>query len=242
MDSNVKLCSLKNNPDEVAPGSREGSPRRETGDPPMISMAEGLAMRNEAVQAERHRMRGCNPLSSTRVGGGPSSSSLGADVSTIPGDGVRARQAESAEEEDDQVGLNCTSDEDNFEHSEEEDASDLDESAIIDLHSLGADKSDLSKKDNSGNNCSEASRLEIDSILSRDYDVKIVKPCLPPVSGKLAEAVTRWCRITPPREKIKQYFQDTLIPDNVDGLKPVRINEILYQKLPSRAKLNDQRL
>ena len=30
------------------------------------------------------------------------------------------------------------------------------------------------------------------------------------------------------------------MPENVDGLKPVRINEILYQKLPMRAKINDQ--
>ena len=33
-----------------------------------------------------------------------------------------------------------------------------------------------------------------------------------------------------------------LSPPNVEGLQPVKINEILYQKLPLKAKINDQRL
>ena len=37
-------------------------------------------------------------------------------------------------------------------------------------------------------------------------------------------------------------FKSTLIPENVPGLNPVRINEILYQKLSYRVKINDQML
>ena len=34
----------------------------------------------------------------------------------------------------------------------------------------------------------------------------------------------------------------SLLLENVEGLKTVRINELLYQKLPFHAKVNDQRL
>ena len=54
--------------------------------------------------------------------------------------------------------------------------------------------------------------------------------------------MTSWLRVVPEREKIKEMFQNALIPDNIEGLLPVCINEILYQRLPFRAKLNDQRL
>ena len=37
-------------------------------------------------------------------------------------------------------------------------------------------------------------------------------------------------------------FREALIPSNVAGLCPVCINEILYQKLPFKAKINDQHL
>ena len=37
-------------------------------------------------------------------------------------------------------------------------------------------------------------------------------------------------------------FQNALIPDNIEGLLPVCINEILCQRLPFRAKVNDHRL
>ena len=33
-----------------------------------------------------------------------------------------------------------------------------------------------------------------------------------------------------------------LLPENVEGLKTIRINELLYQKLPFRTKVNDQRI
>ena len=58
----------------------------------------------------------------------------------------------------------------------------------------------------------------------------------------MASIVTEWMCTTPKCEKIRELFRDTLIPTNIDGLAPVRINDMLYQKLPFKAKLNDQRL
>ena len=84
--------------------------------------------------------------------------------------------------------------------------------------------------------------VTVDAILNKDFtDVKPT-PTLPPISSKLAAVVTDWMRQAPSRDKVKELFQNTLLPANVPGLKPVRINEVLYQKLPFTAKINDQRL
>ena len=50
--------------------------------------------------------------------------------------------------------------------------------------------------------------------------------------------------MNPSREKIKECFEEMrkLMPENVEGLKTVRINELLYQKLPFKAWVNDQRI
>ena len=53
-----------------------------------------------------------------------------------------------------------------------------------------------------------------------------------------------WLHNVPSHEKIKECFAETaaLMPENVDGLKSVKINEMLYQKLLFEAKINDQRI
>ena len=81
-----------------------------------------------------------------------------------------------------------------------------------------------------------------DAILNRDYAGEAPHPTLPPVSEKLAKVVSSWLRVTPAREKIKDLFKNTLYPSNVEGLEPVRINDMLYQSLPFTAKVADQRL
>ena len=45
--------------------------------------------------------------------------------------------------------------------------------------------------------------------------------------------------VTPSSENIKLMFCECLLPENVEGLQLVKINEILYQNLPFRAKVND---
>ena len=85
---------------------------------------------------------------------------------------------------------------------------------------------------------------KVNEILESEFEEKIIKKLLPPVSGKLAITMSRWLRETPKREKIKELFAELseLKPDNIEGLDPVRINEILYRKLPFKARVNDQRL
>ena len=84
------------------------------------------------------------------------------------------------------------------------------------------------------------SNITVDAILDCDYGG--VSPCktLPGVSPKLAEVVTNWMRVPPRCEAIHEMFKEALLPENVDGLLPVKINEVLYHRLPFRAKINDQ--
>ena len=84
--------------------------------------------------------------------------------------------------------------------------------------------------------------LNVDAILDRDYGGASPRKTLPGVSHKLAEVVTNWMRVPPKREAIRDMFKEALLPENVDGLLPVKINEVLYHRLPFRAKINDQRL
>ena len=68
----------------------------------------------------------------------------------------------------------------------------------------------------------------VDEIVARDYGGATPKKCLPAVSPKPAELVNSWMHIAPKREQIKEMFTEALIPDNVDSLLPVKINEALY--------------
>ena len=168
---------------------------------------------------------------------GSSHSQVPGDLSSIPGDGGHTCHTESDVDgdDDDQVGSphsTGTSDEENLDLSDEEDAAG---SAIINLWDLTYNNFNDSKPDGQ-----KASQIEIEAILNKDYNQVIVKPLLPPVSQWLADAVTRWCHVTPPHEKIKEIFKKTLLPENVYSLKLVHINEILYEKLAMRAKVNDQ--
>ena len=101
---------------------------------------------------------------------------------------------------------------------------------------------DLDGKDNEVILANRQCKLSIDAIFAREFGGEEPRPSLPPVSEKLVSAVTTWMRVTPNREKIKEMFQEALLPDNVEGLLPVWINDILYQHLPFKAKENDQRL
>ena len=81
---------------------------------------------------------------------------------------------------------------------------------------------------------------DTDSILNREYGDEAPPPSLPSVSEQLAKTVTKWLRVTPPREFVWDLFKKMLQPDNIEGLKPVKINEVLYQSIPFSAKINDQ--
>ena len=80
------------------------------------------------------------------------------------------------------------------------------------------------------------------SILHAEYGEDEPPPKLPPVSGPLAKTVSKWLRVTPNREQIKLLFHECLTLENVEGLQQVCINEVLYQTLPFKAKMTDQKL
>ena len=81
-----------------------------------------------------------------------------------------------------------------------------------------------------------------DDIFCRDYVVDPPLLHLHPVSETLAATFTEWCRVTPKKDEIKDMFKKALIPINVEGLYPVRINEPVFRKLPLKAKIQDQHL
>ena len=80
----------------------------------------------------------------------------------------------------------------------------------------------------------------LDAIISEEYDDEEVIPQLPPIDEKLAVVLTKWLRVLPPRDKVKELFRQCMLPINVDGLQPVKINSIVYEKLNASFKVNDQ--
>ena len=81
-----------------------------------------------------------------------------------------------------------------------------------------------------------------DQLFKDIYVEKEVSMYLEPVSDLLAATVTKWCRLPPKRDETKNFFKECLIPQNVEGLKPVLINAPLHKILPKHAKVSDQKL
>ena len=115
----------------------------------------------------------------------------------------------------------------------------MDENDIVNIVGSGVDIV------GSGANVSQIVEDEcvtVELIIEDEYCEDEAVPHLPPVDTKLAKVLTEWLRVAPPRDKVKEYFKRCMIPENVDGLLPVRINQLLYEKLNFNGKLNDQKL
>ena len=69
-------------------------------------------------------------------------------------------------------------------------------------------------------------------IINGKYGTKEPVYYLQPVSDILAKTITQWCRVPLKCEEVRKQFRDSLTPQNVEGVKPVHINKILYQKPP----------
>ena len=116
------------------------------------------------------------------------------------------------------------------------------ESHVMDSIINNTDKnSDNCNSTNNNANCSPlhdnppspntiASRT--DDIFCHDYVINPLVLHLNPVSEKLAETFTDWCRTAPRKEEVKEMFKQALVLTNIEGLYPVRINDGLYRKLP----------
>ena len=84
--------------------------------------------------------------------------------------------------------------------------------------------------DNIQNNSSTTTPVitTTNSILNREYGEELSPPSLPSVSEQLANAFSKWACVTPSRDLVKDLFKEINGPDNVKGLEPVHINDVIY--------------
>ena len=64
----------------------------------------------------------------------------------------------------------------------------------------------------------------------------------PPISALLADTINKWATQIPSKEQNKQAFELCKIPQNIHSLGPVRINDIIYNRLAYKAKQNDRKM
>ena len=103
------------------------------------------------------------------------------------------------------------------------------------------DLADHTKPSNSKINNS-AINTSVGSIISEEYEEVEPSSNLPAIDLKLSEIVTKWLRAAPPRERIHELFKDCMLPENIEGLLPVKINDLLYTRLSLESRINDQKL
>ena len=88
--------------------------------------------------------------------------------------------------------------------------------------------------------CTESDTFE--TLIVEEYTEVETSPNLPAIDVKLVNILTNWLRTLPSREKVKDLFKKCMLPCNVEGLRPVKINLLVYEKLKPNFKVNDQRL
>ena len=64
----------------------------------------------------------------------------------------------------------------------------------------------------------------LDCIIAEEYCEEEVVLHLPPIGDKLVVVATKWLCVRPPKEKVKEFFKQCMLPSNVEGLKPVRMS------------------
>ena len=69
---------------------------------------------------------------------------------------------------------------------------------------------------------------------------KAVDHLAPLVSALLASTIDAWCLNVPNKEMIKSAFDQCKIPENVVAFSPIRINDIIYQRLPFKTRETDR--
>ena len=97
--------------------------------------------------------------------------------------------------------------------------------------------------DGSDNDCTVPGNVKdnaLDTIIAEEYNEEEIAPRLPSIDAKLAVVVTKWLHTLPARDKVKELFKNCMLPSNVEGLQPVKINSIVYDKLDPSYKVNDQ--
>ena len=85
--------------------------------------------------------------------------------------------------------------------------------------------------------CTENDTLEM---LIQEYTEVETSPHLPAIDVKLANILTSWLRTLPSREKVNDLLKKCMLSCNVEGLRPMKINSLVYEKLKPNFKVNDQ--
>ena len=81
----------------------------------------------------------------------------------------------------------------------------------------------------------------LNDFIQENYGTKIPEDHLaPPVSALLASTIDNWCLQVPTKDIIKQAFEQCKVPSNIIALSPIKINDIIYHRLPPRARENDK--
>ena len=81
----------------------------------------------------------------------------------------------------------------------------------------------------------------LNSIIEENYGIKRIDEHLaPPVADLLTTTMDQWALKVPKKNDIKMAFDQCKIPINVKSLGPIRINDIIYQRLPFKAKESDR--
>ena len=139
----------------------------------------------------------------------------------------------------------------------------------VELHHLNHDTDNLSDRDNLSGSLSPRSHLatdDNDNNSDRDptpFDTDLVpfqdtddilnhliqenyssqkseEHLAPPVADLLASTMDDWSLKVPEKNEIKLAFEQCKIPVNVKSLGPIRINDIIYQRIPFKAKELDR--
>ena len=116
-----------------------------------------------------------------------------------------------------------------------------DSGSVLSMDSSEADAY-IDGRDNDCNVPGNVKDNTLDAIIAEEYNEEQILPRLPSIDAKLAAVVTKWLRNLPAWDKVKELFQNCMLPSNVEGLQPVKINSIVYDKLNPSYKINDQRL
>ena len=103
-------------------------------------------------------------------------------------------------------------------------------------------KSGESEKTQGGDPASSTSCDDIlNTFIEEHYGVKKTEEHIaPPISELLATTMNSWCLKLPEKSDIKFAFEQCRIPANVKSLAQIKINEVIYQRLPFRAKEQDR--
>ena len=81
----------------------------------------------------------------------------------------------------------------------------------------------------------------MNDFIQENYGAKVPDDHLaPPVSALLASTIGNWCLQVPTKDVIKQAFEQCKVPSNVIALSPIKINDIIYHRLPQKAREHDK--